>query len=146
MLSVPSIQYDGQSEDLLSSYDLLPWNSIGSPFWKFWSRNRTARDVIPVRDFQEACRYAEKFHEEIKFRHAQQAFFLTTTGHMGIANHMVQEDDIVALFAGGNFPMIIRPDGEHYRLISPSYINGIMQGEAWPGDVPFEEMEKFTLI
>lgn len=146
MLSVPGIPYDGQSEDLLSSYDLIPWNSTGPPFGEFWSRNRIARDAIAAIDFQEGFRYAENFHDEIKFHHAQQAFFLTTTGHMGIANHMVQENDIVALFAGGNFPMIIRPDGEHYRLISPSYINGIMQGEAWPGDVPFEEMEKFTLI
>jgi hypothetical protein len=146
ILSVPSIPYDDQSEDLLSSYDLIPWNSIGSPFWEFWSRNETARDVIDGIGFHEGCRYVENFYEEIRFQHAQQAFFLTTTGHMGIANHMVQEDDIVALFAGGNFPMIIRPDGKHYRLISPSYINGIMQGEAWPGDVPFEAMEKFTLI
>jgi hypothetical protein len=42
--------------------------------------------------------------------------------------------------------MIIRPDGNHYRLISPAYIYGIMQGEAWPEDVSVERMEKFTLI
>lgn len=149
MLCVPSIAHYSQSEDLLALYDSLPWNSVGSvesPFWRFWSNNRTARDVIPVRNFDEACRFAKKFHDEMKLIHEQQTFFLTTTGHMGIANYMVQEDDLVALFAGGNFPMIIRPDSEHYRLISPSYIDGIMQGEAWPADVPFEEMKKFTLI
>jgi hypothetical protein len=117
---------------------------VGLRLWKLWPQNSAAREVGYD---DEAYRYAaEKFYESIRLTHAQQPFFLTTTGLMGIANDMVQEGDLIALLAGGNFPMIIQPDTQHYRLISPSYINGIMQGEAWPGDVPFENMERFTLI
>src|SRR5262245_18054840 len=117
---------------------------MGSPFWKFWSSWRADPCAVAAGTFDDACRRAENFHAAMMLRHERQTIFLTTTGHMGISNHMVQEDDVVALFAGCEFPMVIRrfqADGEHYRLISSSYVNGIMQGEAWPGDVPFKEMK-----
>ncbi|KAI1649568.1 heterokaryon incompatibility protein-domain-containing protein [Daldinia loculata] len=60
-------------------------------------------------------------------------FFKTDLGAFGAGAHAIAAGDKVAIMAGGCVPMVIRHvHGDQYRIISPVYICGIMQGEAWP--------------
>ncbi|GAB1739816.1 hypothetical protein NU219Hw_g4751t1 [Hortaea werneckii] len=61
--------------------------------------------------------------------------FLTTSGRLGNAKIGVQGGDFVALFPGCRIPFIIRPvddvtEQRCFKLISPCYTHGIMDGEA----------------
>ena len=42
----------------------------------------------------------------------------------------MQPGDVVCLFHGGKYPLLIRPTGEHYRFLGQCYIHGMMDGEA----------------
>ncbi|PMD54423.1 uncharacterized protein K444DRAFT_618242 [Hyaloscypha bicolor E] len=42
--------------------------------------------------------------------------------------------DKIMLFAGLSLPMLMRKDGEKFRLIGRSYVLGFMKGEGWPDD------------
>lgn len=59
---------------------------------------------------------------------------VTTTGLAGKARRGARETDQVAILAGCDFPVILRPVPERghdcYRVIGPAYIPSIMHGEA----------------
>ncbi|KAI7411801.1 hypothetical protein KC336_g11910 [Hortaea werneckii] len=62
--------------------------------------------------------------------------FLTAKGRLGNAQTGVQAGDLVTLFPDCSMPFILRPvkDGaeqQSFKLISPCYIHGIMDGEAF---------------
>ncbi|KAI8963419.1 heterokaryon incompatibility protein-domain-containing protein [Daldinia sp. FL1419] len=60
-------------------------------------------------------------------------FFKTNSGSFGAGAHAIAAGDKIAIIAGGCVPMVVRHvRGDQYRVISPVYICGIMQGEAWP--------------
>ena len=52
-------------------------------------------------------------------------------GYIGLVPFGTQPDDKIGLFKGGKMPLIIRREGESWRLIGDCYIHGIMKGEAW---------------
>lgn len=61
----------------------------------------------------------------------QRTFLATKDGYMGIGPRWTQPGDSVALISGLNIPFIVRKEGQHYRLLGPVYIHGIMRGERW---------------
>ncbi|OTA65230.1 hypothetical protein K449DRAFT_463351 [Hypoxylon sp. EC38] len=62
-------------------------------------------------------------------------FFKTDTGAFGAGAHAIAAGDKIALVGGVTIPMVVRQvHGDTYRVISPAYVCGIMQGEAWPKD------------
>ena len=61
----------------------------------------------------------------------QRTFLATKDGYMGIGPRWAQPGDSIALISGLNIPFIVRKEGQHYRLLGPVYIHGIMQGERW---------------
>ena len=58
-----------------------------------------------------------------------QAMFLTSSGLKGPAHASVQEDDIVVILYGSNSPFVLRQESEHYQLVGPCYVQGVMDGE-----------------
>ena len=70
----------------------------------------------------------------------------TEKGYVGRAPRWVQRGDKVCILLGSSLPVLLRPVDDHYRLVGPCYIHGIMFGEAMglldKGEV---EMEDFAL-
>ncbi|KAK5124302.1 hypothetical protein LTR85_002005 [Meristemomyces frigidus] len=59
----------------------------------------------------------------------------TSDHHVGWIPERSRVGDRICLFAGAPFPFVIRDIGEgYYELIGDAYIQGIMNGEAWPED------------
>ncbi|KAI7554611.1 hypothetical protein KC331_g420 [Hortaea werneckii] len=61
--------------------------------------------------------------------------FVTTSGRLGNARPGVRVGDLVVLLPGCNIPFVIRPveettEQKEFRLVSPCYVNGMMDGEA----------------
>lgn len=74
-------------------------------------------------------------------------FFITDTGKLGVAYKGVHERDVVTIWKGLGYPVILKPhlvDGkEAWRLHSMAYVGGIMNGEAWPESE--EGLEDFAI-
>jgi hypothetical protein len=61
------------------------------------------------------------------------SLFNTQQGRIGLGDLSVQSGDQVFLFAGADVPYIARSQGNNtYRLLGPTNIFGVMEGEAWP--------------
>lgn len=56
--------------------------------------------------------------------------FNTSCGYIGICPRNVQRGDVVAIVRGCRVPMLLRGQGQCFRLVGPAYVSGIMQGEA----------------
>ncbi|TRX93638.1 hypothetical protein FHL15_005610 [Xylaria flabelliformis] len=86
---------------------------------------------------------AKTFHDTIRERLRGKTLFLTDTHHMGIAGDAIQEGDVVTLLSGLEMPIILRPNGSSYSVITWAYIHGVMEGEEWPGT---DKLDIITLV
>ncbi|KAK6858249.1 HET-domain-containing protein [Apiospora arundinis] len=75
---------------------------------------------------------------------AHYAFFALDTGHLGRAHHSCQLGDGIWLLAGCDWPLVLRRQGDSFRIVAPAYIVGIMEGELWPEDE--DTLETITLV
>jgi hypothetical protein len=72
--------------------------------------------------------------------------FSTSSGYLGKTTGYPEQDDTIALLAGSEWPVILRQEGENWRYIGAAYVQGIMNGEAWPRDTNTDDMKTFVLI
>ncbi|KAI1080762.1 heterokaryon incompatibility protein-domain-containing protein [Whalleya microplaca] len=57
-------------------------------------------------------------------------FFVSAAGHLCIGPARAQRGDVVAVIAGCNFPMVLRPQGaDAYALVGEAYVHNNMAGE-----------------
>lgn len=56
--------------------------------------------------------------------------FNTSSGNIGICPRNMQRGDVVAIVRGCRVPVLLRGQGQYFRLVGPAYVSGIMQGEA----------------
>jgi len=49
---------------------------------------------------------------------------------MGTGRSGIREGDMICVFLGCNFPVVIRPDGNHYIFIGAVYVDNLTDGEA----------------
>ena len=55
----------------------------------------------------------------------------TSQGYIGIAYDAAKVGDAIAVCQGGRLPLVVRREGERWRLIGDCYVHGIMQGEVF---------------
>jgi hypothetical protein len=67
----------------------------------------------------------------------------TEKGYLAAVPDTTEVGDCIAVLAGGDFPFILRPTGDHYCLIGPCYVHGIMSGEAFPDNL--DELKWFSI-
>ena len=75
---------------------------------------------------------------------ANWALCLLDDGHISIAFHVCREGDRLALLAGLDFPVLLRPQGKNWRIVAPANVHGMMSGEIWPENE--DELEEITLV
>ncbi|CAN9239339.1 unnamed protein product [Alternaria sp. RS040] len=70
----------------------------------------------------------------------RKTLFQTKSGRLGIASMDTKIGDSILLLQGCNLPMVVRPEGNKWKLIAPAYLpaDGIMDGKLWKPDGPFE--------
>lgn len=57
--------------------------------------------------------------------------FVSDDGYMGTCPRWTRAGDFIALISGLLVPFIVRRENEHYRLVGPAYVHGVMHGERW---------------
>ena len=61
-------------------------------------------------------------------------FFTTSSGLIGIGPSKMQPSDNLVVLQGGRWPFVLRGVGNEYVMLGPSYVYGIIRGEAWKGN------------
>ncbi|KAI1139702.1 heterokaryon incompatibility protein-domain-containing protein [Hypoxylon sp. FL0543] len=115
--------------DILSDLPVKPRQDRGtlsniddSPEMELYKRISTNNNVSELHELFTAASYFW-------------TFFKTDSGAFGAGAHTIMSGDKVGLVAGVTIPMVVRHVYEDtYRVVSPAYVCGIMQGEAWPKD------------
>lgn len=69
----------------------------------------------------------------------------TLRGHVGLAPDTAQPGDIVCILLGHGMPCVLRREAEHYVLIGPCYVHGIMDGEVIEDIDPEQKSEVFEI-
>ena len=49
---------------------------------------------------------------------------------MGVGGPEIREGDMICIFLGCNFPVVIRPNGNHYIFIGAVYVDNLIDGKA----------------
>lgn len=60
--------------------------------------------------------------------------FLTTDGRCGCGPWGLEPGDLICVFAGLQFPFVVRRKGSDYILVGAAILDGVMDGEMWPED------------
>jgi hypothetical protein len=71
------------------------------------------------------------------------ALCTTAKGYLAAVPYVTKVGDCIAVLAGGRLPFVLRPTGDHYRLVGPCYVHGIMNGEAFPESL--DELTWFSI-
>lgn len=64
----------------------------------------------------------------------------TECGTMAVAPKSVELGDRIAIFEGVSVPFVLRED-DHYLVVGPCYVHGMMDGEALELDIQVEDIE-----
>jgi hypothetical protein len=59
-------------------------------------------------------------------------FFMTEGGRLGTGPISMKTSNVVALFAGFKGVMILRERNTDYEVVGAAYVEGVMEGQAWP--------------
>ena len=73
-----------------------------------------------------------EYRESISRAEGMQFFTSKRKGFMCLGETIIpiQRDDLICVLFGGQTPFLLRPNGEHYTLLGPCYVHGVMDGEA----------------
>jgi hypothetical protein len=92
-------------------------------------------------EYQEQMRIKQNlFHLHIGSR---TPLCTTEKGYLAAVPFVTKVGDFIAVLAGGRVPFVLRPIGDHYRLVGPCYVHGIMNGEAFPENL--DELTWFSI-
>jgi hypothetical protein len=69
----------------------------------------------------------------------------TASGYIGLVPAYAQQNDRVVILQGCNVPLVLRNQGDTWRLIGECYIHGIMRDEAHAFDGWSERMERIRI-
>ncbi|CAN9314327.1 unnamed protein product [Alternaria alternata] len=77
-------------------------------------------------------------HEGLCRRLDRKKLLQTRGGRLGIASRNIQIGDSIVLLESCNLPMVVRPEGNKWKLVAPAYVpaDGIMDGNMWKPDGP----------
>lgn len=75
---------------------------------------------------------------------AGRRLFTTNSGFVGLAPEAAQSGDVIAVVWGCDFPIVLRPCGDEYRVLGECYVHGLMGGEVFDyekaGKCTFEDI------
>jgi hypothetical protein len=92
-------------------------------------------------EYKEQMRIKQNlFDERIKW---PTPLCITAKGYLAAVPFVAKVGDCIAVLAGGRLPFVLRPTGDHYRLVGPCYVHGIMNGEAFPENL--DELTWFSI-
>jgi hypothetical protein len=77
---------------------------------------------------EDADRYFNSIGRMLEFLWSRK-LVTTEKGYLGVAFQDARRGDVVAIFLGCSYPILLRPCGKTYKVVSHCYIHGFMEGE-----------------
>ncbi|CAN9214434.1 unnamed protein product [Alternaria alternata] len=136
-----------RDEDLRIPTDNAHWTWVNND-----AKKRAKQTVCNLIGYRNDGEFTAGFIKRSVILHAglchsldRKKLFRTQKGRLGIASRNIQIGDSIVLLEGCNLPMVVRPEGDKWKLVAPAYIpvDGIMDGNLWKPDDP---LETFTFI
>jgi hypothetical protein len=93
------------------------------------------------REFTEgSLRNSVVLYTDLCRRLDRKTLFQTKGGRLGVASMDTKIGDSIVLLQGCNLPMVVRLEGDKWKLIAPTYLpaDGIMDGKLWKSDGPLQ--------
>ncbi|KAE9375043.1 hypothetical protein N431DRAFT_406149 [Stipitochalara longipes BDJ] len=69
------------------------------------------------------------------FNYPESSFFVTEDKFMGCSISSIKSGDVVYVARGSTYPLILRPDGEEFRIRGFAYVHGLMHAEKKDSEV-----------
>lgn len=63
------------------------------------------------------------------FEYPESSFFITEDGYIGCRISSIVPGDIVAFVPGCTYPLVLRPDGDHFLVKGYAYVHKVMMAE-----------------
>lgn len=63
------------------------------------------------------------------FKYPESSFFITEDKSMGCSISSAKPGDVVYVAHGSTYPLVLRPDGEEFRIRGFAYVHGLMHAE-----------------
>jgi hypothetical protein len=70
------------------------------------------------------------FAEWMAITMGKRTLYVTENKYIGVGPTLGKEGDVVVVAPGIDMPLVLRPMNGHYLLVGPTYVHGIMDGEA----------------
>ncbi|KAK5125001.1 hypothetical protein LTR85_001191 [Meristemomyces frigidus] len=122
----------GGTASWFDSWTDLERHLAETPDAKYRSSDVEFGHQSPSRLNKERLRRVMELREQLAVSLAQKAYFEAFDGYLGIASSAIQVGDDIVLLAGLGMPLVVRPVAENlYRMISPAFVDGYMEGQAW---------------
>lgn len=77
---------------------------------------------------------AGPFLERVSRSTEGQLLALRRKGYLAMGLETIKLGNIIAIFSGAIVPFVLRPIDDHFMVIGPCYVHGIMDGEAFTPD------------
>jgi hypothetical protein len=84
----------------------------------------------PPESATDKVQMAYKFFQASAKAVHKRCIFITEGGLLAAGPENASVGDAVVILFGANVPFVLRPDGDHHRLIGQSYVYGLMEGQA----------------
>ncbi|KAL1600422.1 hypothetical protein SLS60_006807 [Paraconiothyrium brasiliense] len=98
--------------------------------WREPVNTKNGLVMPPSESAAEKVQMAYKFFQTSAKATYKRCLFKTVQGYLGAGPDTACVGDAIVILFGGSVPFILRPDGDHYKLIGQSYVNGMMEGQA----------------
>lgn len=109
------------------------------PLYMLWHRSDRTSNAPPKAVVEEIFSFVPLWTEGRKV-------FVTHRGFIGLGPAEVETGDVVCILFGGNLPYVVRHLGEdRFTLMGPSYVHGIMNGEAYH-EIDRVKQQTFVLV
>lgn len=85
------------------------------------------------RNLTSNCTTAEFFDYRDSQHWSSRRLITTASGNVGLGGNVCKNGDLICIIFGCSTPIILRGDGNTFKLVGEAYIHGIMNGEALDG-------------
>jgi hypothetical protein len=121
---------NSQFSSLTNSSDYAKFQSFREKNRSFLINGRAFQSYFPEQPDNKTIPKSMAYHLHFAIVSMEGRKLCTTrTGYVCLMPETVQRGDLLVILLGCNFPVLLRPFGEMYRVVGECYVYGLMEGE-----------------
>jgi hypothetical protein len=123
---------DSQFSSLATSSDYVKFHFFREQNRTFLINGQTLESYFPAQPSSKSMPKSMAYHLHFAIVSMEGRKLCTTrTGYVCLMPETVERGDVLVVLLGCNFPVLIRPYGDMYRVVGECYVYGLMEGEVF---------------